>query len=153
MKKISVLILSLVVLVILPSAALSGQVEGSIQGLTCVITGKVCPIGQEDPMAAAEKVFVILTKGNAYYFVPNVDRAVLARHINDRVRVTGDIGSKYNAISAKKDRSVQKRCLENELDLAGSGRPTGEVAASGLLNEVLTPKPKPTVLCRGFFNG
>ena len=102
MKKISVLILSLVVLVILPSAALSGQVEGSIQGLTCVITGKVCPIGQEDPMAAAEKVFVILTKGNAYYFVPNVDRAVLARHINDRVRVTGDIGSKYNAISAKK---------------------------------------------------
>ena len=102
MKKISVLILSLVVLVILPSAALSGQVEGSIQGLTCVITGKVCPIGQEDPMAAAEKVFVILTKGNAYYFVPNVDRAVLARHINDRVRITGDIGAKFNAISAKK---------------------------------------------------
>jgi len=108
MKKISVLILSLIVLVILPTVALSGQVEGSIQGLMCVLTGKICPVGQEDPMAAAENVFVILTKGNTYYFVPNVDRAVLARHINDRVRITGDIGSKYNAITAEKIEAFEK---------------------------------------------
>ena len=108
MKKISVLILSLIVLVILPTVALSGQVEGSIQGLNCVLTGKICPVGQEDPMAAAERVFVILTKGNTHYFVPNVDRAVLARHINERVRITGDIGSKYNAISAKKIEAFRK---------------------------------------------
>ena len=102
MKKISVLILSLLVLVVVPSMAIAGQVEGSVQGLTCVLTGKVCPVGDEDPMAAAEKVFVVLTKGNTYYFVPNVDRAVLARHINERIKVTGDVGKKYNAISAKK---------------------------------------------------
>ena len=108
MKKISVLILSLIVLVGLPTVALSGQIEGSIQGLNCVLTGKVCPVGQEDPMAAAERVFVILTKANTHYFVPNVDRAVLARHINERVRITGDIGSKYNAISAKKIEAFRK---------------------------------------------
>jgi hypothetical protein len=36
--------------------------------------------------------------GNKYYFVPNVDRAVLARCINQRVRVTGKISQKYPAI-------------------------------------------------------
>jgi hypothetical protein len=54
----------------------------------------------EDPMAAAERVFVVLTEDNTYYFVPNVDRAVLARHINDRVRVSGELNTKFNAITA-----------------------------------------------------
>jgi len=108
MKKISVLILSLIVLVGLPAVALSGQIEGSIQGLNCVLTGKICPVGQEDPMAAAERVFVILTKANTHYFVPNVDRAVLARHINERVRITGDVSSKYNAVTAKKIEAFRK---------------------------------------------
>jgi hypothetical protein len=70
-------------------------VEGSIQGLSYVVNvvkGKLHPVGKEDPVAAArEKVFVVLTKGNKYYFVPNVDRAVFARYINQRVRVTGKI--------------------------------------------------------------
>jgi hypothetical protein len=53
-------------------------------------------------MAAIEKVFVVLTAGKNYYFVPNVDRAVLARHINERVRVTGDVSAKYPSIIADK---------------------------------------------------
>jgi hypothetical protein len=53
-------------------------------------------------MAAVEKVFVILTASNAYYFVPNLDRAVLARHLNERVRITGEVSAKYNAINATK---------------------------------------------------
>ena len=102
MKKFSVFALALFVLILLPVWASAGTVEGSVQGLTCVTTGKICPAGKEDPMAAVEKVFVVLTAGNSYYFVPNVDRAVLARHINDRVRVTGSINPKYPSIKATK---------------------------------------------------
>jgi len=102
MKKFSVFALALFVLILLPVWASAGTVEGSIQGLTCVTTGKLCPVGKEDPMAAIEKVFVVLTAGKNYYFVPNVDRAVLARHLNQRVRVTGKVSTKYPAISAMK---------------------------------------------------
>ena len=102
MKKISLIILAILIVGITPFAALAGTVEGSVQGFNCVTQGKVCPVGQEDPMAAAERVFVVLTKDGNYYFVPNVDRAVLARRINDRVRVTGDINMKYNSINASK---------------------------------------------------
>ena len=102
MKKFSVFALALFVLILLPVWASAGTVEGSIQGLTCVTTGKLCPVGKEDPMAAIEKVFVVLTAGKNYYFVPNVDRAVLARHLNQRVRVTGKVSTKYPAINAIK---------------------------------------------------
>jgi hypothetical protein len=102
MKKFSVFALALFVLILLPVWASAGTVEGSIQGLTCVTTGKLCPVGKEDPMAAIEKVFVVLTAGKNYYFVPNVDRAVLARHLNQRVRVTGKVSTKYPSISAMK---------------------------------------------------
>ena len=102
MKKISMIILAVLIVGLMPFAALAGTVEGSVQGFNCVTQGKVCPVGQEDPMAAAERVFVVLTKDGNYYFVPNVDRAVLARRINDRVRVTGDINMKYNSITASK---------------------------------------------------
>lgn len=51
-------------------------------------------------MIAAEKVFVVLTKDGEHYFVPNLDRRIMARHINTMVRVTGDIGSKYPYITA-----------------------------------------------------
>jgi len=47
-------------------------------------------------------LFVVLTPGKKYYFVPNVDRAVLARHINDRVRVSGRLSRKYPSIEAVK---------------------------------------------------
>jgi hypothetical protein len=53
-------------------------------------------------MAAAEMAFVVLTKDNTYYSVPNVDRAIMARHINERVRVSGKLESKYNVINASK---------------------------------------------------
>lgn len=100
MKKISILVLALAVLILAPVWANAGTVEGTIQGFTCVTQGKLCPVGKEDPMAALERVFVVLTKGDDYYFVPNVDRAVLARHLNERVKVTGDISPKYPSIEA-----------------------------------------------------
>jgi hypothetical protein len=108
MKKFSLLILALLVLIISPTWAVAGSVEGSVQGFTCVTQGKVCPTGKEDPMAAVERVFVVLTTGKSYYFVPNVDRAVLARHINNRVRVSGTVASNYPSIEANKIEVFQK---------------------------------------------
>ena len=102
MKKFSLLILALLALIIFPTWAVAGSVEGSIQGFTCVTQGKICPTGKEDPMAAVERVFVVLTKGKSYYFVPNVDRAVLARHINERVRISGKVAANYPSIEADK---------------------------------------------------
>ena len=102
MKKSSRFFVVIFVLVSLPAWAMAGTVEGSIQGLTCVTLGKLCPVDKEDPMIAAERIFVVLTKDNNYYFVPNLDRAILARHINRMVRVTGEISSKYKAIDAEK---------------------------------------------------
>lgn len=102
MKKIIMFVLVAAIFAFMPLAASAAEVEGSIQGFTCVTQGKVCPVGAEDPMAAAERVFVVLSKDNNYYFVPNVDRAVLARHINERVKVFGKLNPKYNAIDANK---------------------------------------------------
>jgi len=102
MKRISLFVFALSVFILLPTWAVAGSVVGSVQGFTCVTQGKLCPVGKEDPMAALEKIFVVLTPGKKYYFVPNVDRAVLARHINDRVRVSGRLSRKYPSIEANK---------------------------------------------------
>ena len=108
MKKISILVLALSFLVLAPVGATAGMVEGTIQGFTCVTQGTTCPVGKEDPMAAVERVFVVLTKGNDYYFIPNVDRAVLARHINERVKVTGKVSARYPSIQATKIEAYKK---------------------------------------------
>jgi hypothetical protein len=100
--KLSLLVLALGLPMFLTGVALGASVEGSVQGFRCVTQGKVCPKGKEDPMAAVENVFVVLTKGKDFYFVPNLDRAVMARHINNRVRVSGTLSSNYNAITANK---------------------------------------------------
>ena len=104
MKKIMMFVLVISVLAIAPIAASAASVEGSVQGFTCVTQGITCPVGMEDPMAAAEKLFVVLSADadGKYYFVPNIDRAAMARHINERVKVTGKVSEKYNSIQAKK---------------------------------------------------
>ena len=98
MKK---LILIAFALVLLPVLVFAAQIEGTVQGYKCVTEGKVCPIGQEDPLVALEQVFVVQTAKD-YYFVPNLDRAVLARHINAKVRVTGNMSTKFKSITAEK---------------------------------------------------
>jgi len=100
MKKILMFALVLSVLAMTPVIASAASVEGSIQGYQCVTQGTTCPVGMEDPMAAVEDVFVLLEKSGKYYFVPNVDRAVLARHINERVKISGSMSDKYNSITA-----------------------------------------------------
>ncbi|MBN2516276.1 MAG: hypothetical protein JXC33_09640 [Deltaproteobacteria bacterium] len=86
---------------LVPALAFGASLTGTIQGFNCVTQGKVCPVGKEDPMAATEKVFVLWdAKGEKFYFVPNVDRAALARHINETVKIEGNMSDKYNSIKA-----------------------------------------------------
>jgi hypothetical protein len=87
-------------LVLMPALAIGGSYEGSIQGFSCVTQGKVCPVGREDPIIAAEKVFVLFVKAGQYYFIPNVDRAVLARHLNQMVKIDGLMSPNFNSIQA-----------------------------------------------------
>ena len=108
-------LLSLVVLafLIVPMTVwASGTVEGTVQGFNCVMQGKVCPVGSEDPMAAVEDVFVVFTKDGKYFFVPNLDRAIMARHINQMVKVTGTISDKYPSITADSLQVMDKGAWE-----------------------------------------
>jgi len=87
---------------LVPVFAMAASVTGSIQGFNCVTQGKVCPIGKEDPVAAVENVFVLLVDAakDDYYFIPNIDRAVLARHLNTQVTVDGTVNAKMKTIKA-----------------------------------------------------
>ena len=104
MKKIALSAIVVLMLALSPLVAFAAetQLEGSVQGFTCVTQGKTCPVGKEDPMAGVERVFVLLTGDNDYYFIPNVDRAILARHLNERIRVSGELSSKYKSMEATK---------------------------------------------------
>ena len=83
-----------------PAIADSTQIEGTVQGFTCVTQGIMCPVGKEDPVSAAERLFVVLAADGSYYFVPNLDRAVMSRHIRKKVRVTGSYNPQYKAVTA-----------------------------------------------------
>ncbi len=53
-------------------------------------------------MIAAENVFVVLTVAKNFYFVPNLDRGIMARHLNEKVKVEGKMSASYNAITAER---------------------------------------------------
>lgn len=102
MKNFFAMMIVGVFFLMVPVFAIGASVSGSIQGFLCVTQGKICPIGQEDPVAAEENVFVLLvdaSKGD-YYFVPNVDRAVMARHLNEAVTIEGTVDMKTKSIKA-----------------------------------------------------
>jgi len=102
MKRLLVPMIVGIVFMMAPVMAIGASLTGSIQGFNCVTQGKICPIGMEDPVIAAENVFVLLVdaaKGD-YYFVPNVDRGILARHINEQVKIDGTVNAKMKSIKA-----------------------------------------------------
>jgi hypothetical protein len=127
---ISVMFVLALALAPLTAMAAETTIEGSVQGFTCVTQGKVCPAGKEDPMAGIERVFVVLTSGNDYYFVPNVDRAILARHLNERIRVIGEMNPKYKSITATKIEVMKKGMWE---------RVWGSVDEEDLLKDLSLP--------------
>jgi hypothetical protein len=138
MKKFWVPMIISIVFMMAPVMAIAASVTGSIQGFNCVTQGKVCPIGMEDPVIAAENVFVLLVdaaKGD-YYFLPNVDRGILARHINEQVKVDGAVNAKMKSIKAtdiytmdakKAWKKVWSRDLEDKIykDIFGGSLQSG----------------------------
>jgi hypothetical protein len=64
------------------------------------LQGKLCPVDNQDPHIAAETNFVVVTGSDSYFLIPNVDRAILARHLMSKVRVSGETSSKYKSIKA-----------------------------------------------------
>lgn len=102
MKKLLTPMIVCIALLLAPVLAIGAGITGSVQGFNCVTQGKVCPIGMEDPVIAAENLFVVLVdavKGE-YYFVPNVDRGILARHINEQVMIQGTVNAKMKSVHA-----------------------------------------------------
>ncbi|SHE77711.1 hypothetical protein SAMN02745206_00810 [Desulfacinum infernum DSM 9756] len=95
-------IIGLLAVLLVPMIGSAATVEGTIQGFQCVTQGKTCPVGKEDPVIAVERVFVVLADGGSYFFVSNLDRAVLSRYVNEMVRVEGNLHEKYNSITAEK---------------------------------------------------
>lgn len=83
-------------------SASAATITGTVEGLNCVTHGKACPVDNADPHIATEKAFVVVTGSDSYSFVPNLDRAILARYLHKKVRVTGTPSPKYNAVTAKK---------------------------------------------------
>lgn len=101
MNRFPIIMITFAVVVLSAGAAAATQIEGTIQGFNCVTNGKTCPVGKEDPVIATERIFVVLTKDGKYYFVPNLDRAIMARHIARPVRVSGKIDPNYKSINAE----------------------------------------------------
>lgn len=89
-------------LAVVPAWAAETALEGTVSGYTCVILGKACPVDKEDPIVALERVFVVVKADGSYYQAPNIDRAVLARYITEKVRVTGTVNETYKAVQATK---------------------------------------------------
>ena len=101
-KSLGIISIAAIITFTVFAPALAGSTEGTIQGLQCVVSGKICPIDNQDPHIAAEKNFVVYKKDKTYHFVTNMDRAILARYLGKQVRVNGKMSSKYNAITADK---------------------------------------------------
>jgi hypothetical protein len=102
MRKVLAPMLVGIIFLMVPVVAMGASIIGTIQGFRCVTEGKICPTGQEDPIINAETVFVILVdaaKGD-YYFVPNLNRGILARHLNQQIKIDGDVNMKMKSLRA-----------------------------------------------------
>jgi hypothetical protein len=99
------LMLAIVMAFLLPLSVDAGQkqtVEGRMEGLDCVVEGHTCPVDHLDPHIAYEPDFVLHLGGAKYYLLLDVPRVVKARYVGGKIRVTGDVLTKYNAIKVEK---------------------------------------------------
>jgi len=121
MKKLFLLmVISVVVLLSIPILTKGASIEsltGSIQGYDCVMQKKICPIGMGDSMAAIAEVLVLLVNPEEadYYVIPNVNQKVLARHINEEIKVVGYVDKKHNSIWAEEIYVGPKKVWSNKM--------------------------------------
>lgn len=111
-------------------------VEGTLNGLLCAQRGFICPIEDLDVVVSLESDFVVMQTDGKYTLIPNVDRAVKARHMLENVKVIGRKHPRYNSIVASEFQVEQadgsykttwstqmRRRVYNDLKLPGSSRP------------------------------
>jgi len=111
MKKMLKILSFTMILAMASSAVLAAApttITGTIQGFNCVAGKRTCPIGREDALAATEKVFVLLAEDWNYYFVPNLARTIMARHINKQVRITGKLDTQHRSLRAETLEAFEK---------------------------------------------
>jgi hypothetical protein len=90
-----------IALLALPLFSGAATISGKLVGHHCAHEGTVCPADKLDPHITLERDFVLLTKGNEYYFIPNLPRDVKVRHVLDDVVINGELDGKYNVITAR----------------------------------------------------
>jgi hypothetical protein len=104
MKKLLVPTILGVLFLLTPVFAMATTVTGSVQGYNSVAQGA----GSKDVhisahVAATESNFVILTdaaKGK-HYLIQNADRAILAKLVNQQIKIDGDVDNATESIRAK----------------------------------------------------
>lgn len=62
--------------------------EGTLRGANCTHFKLDCP--DDEAHIAMEQDFVLVAEGGKHYFLPNLNRAIKARHANREVRISGE---------------------------------------------------------------
>jgi hypothetical protein len=105
MKKLLVPTIFGVLFLLTPVFATATTITGSVQGYNSVAQGNASPAGAHISahIAATESNFVILadTAKGKHYLIQNVDRAILARLVNQQVKIDGDVDNATESIKAK----------------------------------------------------
>ncbi len=89
MKKILSILAIILVLGLFSVPAMATTIEGSVKGFNCATENKFHPLGKDDPLVMVEKVFVVNTPSNGYYFVPNLDRDTMVSLLHQKIKITG----------------------------------------------------------------
>lgn len=103
MKKLLVPTILGVLFLLTPVFAMAASLTGSVQGYNSVASpaGKDAHISAH--IAATESAFVILadTAKGKHYLIQNADRTILARLVNQQVKIDGDVDNATESIKAK----------------------------------------------------
>jgi hypothetical protein len=67
--------------------------EGTLQGASCVHYKAKCP--EDEAHIAIEHDFVLLLPSGEHHFLPNLNRAIKARHVGKPIRISGTIEDHY----------------------------------------------------------
>jgi hypothetical protein len=104
MKKLLVPTIFGLLFLLTPVFAMATTVTGSVQGYNSVTQGTVSKdVHISAHAAATESAFVVLsdTAKGKHYLIQNADRAVLARLINQQIKIDGDVDNATESIKAK----------------------------------------------------
>ncbi len=124
MKKILVPTVLGVLFLLTPVFAMATSLTGSVQGYNSVAQGQAKDAHISAHVATTESAFVILadTAKGKHYLIQNADRAILARLVNQQVKIDGDMDNATESVRAKEiytqasDRSWKKVWSSNVND-------------------------------------